>query len=668
MNFLAGADVVSAVACVAIVACAIWIRFLFIRQAAPLRVDHHYWLLAAAGFRRGDGLRARSDGRFLLEPREQAYPPIFGWCLSHLPKRVLSGTGAVWLCQLADAAALGIGVALGVWLGLGWPGLLVLLAATLFAPTLVAYNTQLNPRSLGNLFLMAKMASEVAAVGMAGPWSWLFWAIAVAAAAAVWLTHKMTTQLMLVLWLPWAVALGSGAPALVVLAGLLLAAVIAGPSAMLFQLAAHLDIVRFWSRNWPYLGLNAVAHSPIYGQPTAERHGAFHKPGLAGCLSHFRLILGYAPAMLLMPLMLMLPGLPSAPAWLVVWTVGTLVWAMATSMVPSLKGLGAGSLYIYFGVIPSALWLGLAADHGHLLAIAATAATAAISSASLVLGWRQRQSRSVKVEDGYENLVARLRAIPNARLAVIPLTSADPIAAQTSHSVLWGAHGYGFDQLEPIFPRITRPLGETFARYGIHRLVWNANWWPEAEARLSQEMTLDGVERYGAWRTAAIRDLPRAPPPKVCKLLRHRAGVEAPDATETTLGRAIDDAGRGEAERSLGGAHAKRRATTVVVDGRDPWRFLRLYGQLRHLGPDIVDCRAAGITGLIVANLAGIPHRVVAAPKSEIERRFVSSGLAKVAPPYASPTSSSDEDLCDFFGSWFADDHTATSQDCDDAK
>ena len=649
MNVLTGADVVSAVACVAIIACAIWTRALFIRQAAPLRVDHHYWILAAASFCRGDGLRARSDGRFLLEPREQAYPPIFGWLLSHLPQRVLSGTGGVWLCQLADAAALCIGVALGVCLGLGWPGLLVLLAATLFAPTLVAYNTQLNPRSLGNLFLMAKMASEVVAVGMAGPWSWLFWAIAVAATAAVWLTHKMTTQLMLVLWLPWAVALGSGAAALVVLAGLLLAAVITGPAAMLFQLAAHLDIVRFWSRNWPHLGLNAVAHSPIYGTATAERRGAFHKPGLAGCLWHFRLILGYAPAMSLVPLTLMWPGTPPAPAWLIVWTVGTLAWAMATSMVPSLKGLGAGSHYIYFGVIPSALWLGLAVDQGHPFAVALVAATAVVSSASLVLGWRQRQSRSGQVEDGYEDLVARLRTIPTARLAVIPLASADPIAAETPHSVLWGAHGYGFDQLEPIFPRITRPLGETFARYRIHRLVWNANWWPEAEVRLSHEMTLVGVESYGVWRMAEIRDLSMAPPPTVCRLLRHRAGVEVPAVTDTAYAKSSDAAGRGDAERFPRAALTKSRATTIVVDGRDPWRFLRLYRQLRRLGPDIVDCRTAGMTELIVANLAGVPHRVVAAPKSQTEQRLVRSGLAKVAPPHASLASSTDDDLCDFY-------------------
>lgn len=601
----------ASIALAVLFALAVWTRHLFIRQASPLRVDHHYWLMAAAAFRRSSRLPIIADGRYLLEPREQAYPPFFGWLLSRLPARWLDGSASVWLCQVADLAALAVSVLLGFGLGFGWPGMLALVATVLFAPTLIAYNTQLNPRSFGNLLLVIKMVAEVAAASASGPTLWALSAIAVAAAAGIWLSHKMTTQLMLALWLPWALAVGTPLAAAGPMLALVLAGAVAGPGPMLYQLAAHVDIVRFWSRHWPHLGLYSIAQSPIYGDRVGDRSAAFHKPGWRGVVGHMRLIFGYAPVLVLLPVLLL--ASIDVPSWLVVWSLGTLAWAIATALAPSLKGLGAGSLYAFFGVVPAGLWIGLAVESGHPLALVVFATAMAVSGVSLVLGWRQRQSRKA-VEDGYAALLQRLRQGPVERVAVFPVTSSDAIAAETRHRVLWGAHGYGFELLEPIFPIVAAPLSQTFARYRITRLVWNEAWWPDAAARLSGEMRLENLETFGTWRTVSIAGLPRPPAIEICRLVRARD--------------AITDGARppamvADSQQAAPGSGAAR-SVTLRVSG---WRLAHAYRELRRLGPDIADCRGAGALALVVANLAGVPHRLTSPPRTWLERQLAEGGL-----------------------------------------
>jgi hypothetical protein len=588
---------------------ATWTRHVFIRQAAPLRVDHYYWLLAANVYREARKLPISFDGRYLLEPRQQSYPPLFGWLLSRLNADTLKSSRSVWLCQAVDATALALGAALGLWFGIGAIGIIALIATVAFAPTLVAYNTQLNPRSFGNLFLIAYFAAQVLATATTGGAAWGWWAIAVGAATAVWLTHKMTTQLMIALWIPFAISLGQplawASPAL----GLLLAAALVGPGAMLYQLIAHVDIVRFWSRYWPYLGVHAIRQSPIYGGNDAERPGAFHLPGIRGLLTHLRLVFGYLPIMALLPLLAILG--PPVPAWLMVWTLGTLVWALATALVPPLKGLGAGSLYMFFGAVPAGIWIAIAVESGHPLAFAAIILTTLVSVAALYMGWRQRSRRSPTSDDGFSRLLERLNEMNPERVAVLPLLSVEAIAAGTRHRVLWGAHGYAFDLLTPIFPVVVRPLSETFARYGISRVVWSDTWWPGAEERLAREMKLEAIEAFGSWRMAAVTDLPAPPPVRVCRLVR--------------------GGGPGEARAPTTEPGCSERVDMKALAIGDAW-LPSFYRQLRALAPDVVDCREVGPAALVVANFAGVPHRLVLPPKTWLERELVAGGLAAAIP------------------------------------
>jgi hypothetical protein len=610
-----------ALATLTVALASIWVRWLFIRQGAGQRVDHHYWLLAAEAFRRASRLPIELDGRYLMEPRAQAYPPLFGWLLARLPPALLASSRCVWVSQAADGLAALIVIALGLWMGIGWTGALVIVATLSISPILVSYNTQLNPRSFGNLFLVAMLACEVVAVNLPLHTAWPMWALAMLLAAGVWLTHKMTIQLMLALWLPWAIALGSGWAVLVPVMGLALAAAVAGPGAMLYQLAAHVDIVRFWTRNWSYLGIHPIRHSPIYGQPAAARSGALHAQGWRNVVAQLRLMVGYAPLLVLMPLAL--PFGQAAPAWLLVWSLGTLLWALATALWGRLKGLGSGALYLFNGVIPAALWAGLSVERDDAGALLAFGAATAISLVALGLGWRQRQARRGATEAQFEAILAYLRTQPPQRLAVFPLNAVDAVAAGTPHSVLWGAHGYSFDALEPIFPRVTQRLASTFARYRIGRVVWSSEFWPDAAAVLAAELELGETQEFGVWRTARVRGLPAAPRLRVAIVLdRSERSPGACDASASLAQGAEEFVLSLSAE---GGAWGSRVASLIG-----------LYRRLRQIGPHMVDCRRAGLGALIAANFAGIPHRVFRPPLTLLERRLAGGGLAsQLLPPDA---------------------------------
>ena len=121
------------------------------------RVDHYYWMLAAAAYREQRGLPVVLRDKYLLEEDTQAYPPLFGILLGRFGLDRW-GLGAVAALEILQAAAL-----VALMAALATPYEAIALAVALFAaaPVLVTYNTQLNSRIVGDLFLFALLSSEL---------------------------------------------------------------------------------------------------------------------------------------------------------------------------------------------------------------------------------------------------------------------------------------------------------------------------------------------------------------------------------------------------------------------------------------------------------------------------------------------------------------------------
>lgn len=481
------------------------VRAAFIRASAGSAVDHHYWILAANAYRQAGRLPVSIPNKYLLEDERQSYPPFLGWLLARFPQSWLTGWRPFALVQAADVATLLLLIAYAVHLGATMPAIAVLTLVYGTAPVLVAYNTQLASRAFGNLFFTASVLAQVKAstLPITNPeYVWWF-AGATLAAAAVIVTHKMTTQLMIALWPLWPLVLNDALIALVVPAGLGLSVLITGPRFTALQWRAHADIVAFWHRHRDALGAHAFEHSPVYGDPSRTGEKAFHKPGWLGVRSHAALAFGYCPLLWLAPMLLV--AVPPLPWWVLAWAGGAATVALFTLFVPALRCLGGGHLYLFNAVAPAALWWAGVPLAGDLVAVAGFTTGLVATGLALWRGYRRRLRAHSRADRGFQAAIEHLAKLPGGRVAVFPVTAADEVACRTPHAVLWGGHGYGFRRLEPIFPVIREPLSVVLQKNGCDWLLLDERYWPGGLQRLSPELRGAHVTSFGTWNLLTLR-------------------------------------------------------------------------------------------------------------------------------------------------------------------
>lgn len=479
-------------------------RLAFIRVAAHSRVDHYYWLMAARAYRQMEQLPARIPAKYLLENEEQAYPPFFGWLLARFSEESLRRL-APYLSTIADSLVLLAIISFLSLQGVSLAGILAAVAVYLLAPVLINYNTQLNSRVFGQLFLVVSLLSQVGATFALTEWGGLaLWILATITAALVILTHKMTTQLMLFMWPFWAFYLDSSMGWFIPPLGILLATVVTGPRFALYQWRGHWDIVRFWYRHWRQLGAHQFLHSPIYGDPSRLCESAFHRPGWQGVWQHLRKVIAYAPANLIL-IAYFLATPMSFPIWLIVWLMATYLFSLLTLFVNPLKCLGGGHYYIFNAVAPGAMGWAYASNLSPSSFMTWFLVALALNIVALYFAWHIVAGRKFGLDHDLQAIIARLRDIPKGNVAVFPLTAAESVAFHTPHAVLWGGHGYGFCRLEGFWPVVDQPLSPFLKKNRIGFIVWNEEYFPKAESVLHAEgMRLKLLAQEGKWRLARI--------------------------------------------------------------------------------------------------------------------------------------------------------------------
>ena len=465
------------------------------------RVDHYYWMLAADAYRTQRGLPVRIADKYLMEDETQAYPPLFGILLGrwHLDRW---GNAAVVGLELAQAAVL---IVFTTAFHASVPAILLAVSIYAAAPVLVSYNTQLNSRILGDLFLFSMLVAEACAVFVVQSRSGdlALWTFAAVMTALVCMTHKMTLQLYAVLLLPWCWALRTATPLAVMAAGGALYLAFVGPRFAAYQFRAHWDIVRFWNRHWRRLGGHQFRDSPIYGG-SAPCVSCFHRGGVRGAIKHLRTVVSYAPVNVALPVASFLTG-SWPPAWVVTWLGVTYIWVFATLFVPTLRSLGGGHLYVFNAVAPGAAYVAWLPDNA--LTVSVLGAGAILTIVSLALAYRVVRGRFAARDAMFDRAASALAAMPRGRVAVFPLQNAEAIAAMTPHAVLWGAHGYGFSRMEGFFPVLTEPLSNVIRRYGITLVLADDRFWSVAESLSREGLRIADEQMFGPWRLTRLADM-----------------------------------------------------------------------------------------------------------------------------------------------------------------
>jgi hypothetical protein len=162
------------------------------------------------------------------------------------------------------------------------------------------------------------------------------------------------------------------------------------------------------------------------------------------------------------------------PTYLLLWLLLPCAFACLTSLVPALKCLGAGYLYMYNTSLICSLLLALAYFYTRdpqfsslFLGVALTLNVLGL----LVYYWECTRNARTRVDDSLDQMLKQLSAREPSVVMCIPSNWHEVVAYKTKHAVLWGGHGYGFKRFEPIWPRLLISFPEITRRYGVRYLL-----------------------------------------------------------------------------------------------------------------------------------------------------------------------------------------------------
>lgn len=479
----------------------ILIRVRFVNISSRDAVDHFYWILVARLFRGRFKLPLKMDGKYLLEDDRLSYPLGFGFFLSRFSENFLRSPKSNYITLTIDLTVLLLLFVLGVAIGLNGIGLGAVVLVYGIAPVLVSYNTQLTSRSLGNLFLICSLIFQTLAAKYDFGFNLLFGFLGVVALAAVFATHKMTTQFYLFLLPGWFYSIMSfGEHAFFIAIGspffaLLLLISVTGFKQQKLQWMAHREIISFWYRNWPFLGAHQFRDSPIYGTEKVKIFSRFHLPGMRGVVSHCSLLFAYLPLAFFLPITLLVT--PPPADLIFIPAIFAVVIAASTLLIPQLKCLGGGHLYMFNAVPFVSIWWGmlLSEHYTSFVVVLSFVVGVCLTLVCLFIGAKRRALRDKDKKNKIGPLIEYLSNMPKHNVAIFPVQHAEKIALETPHSVFWGAHGLGFKKIEPYWPVMRKELGQSMRTYGIKTTILDLDFWPEGETMFARE-TGDKCPQY----------------------------------------------------------------------------------------------------------------------------------------------------------------------------
>jgi hypothetical protein len=454
MNYLA-----VAVAAPAAAAAFFLLRLLPIWKVRSRGCDAYNILLCAEAVRRTKRIPPRIDGLFLLEEPEQWYPPVFFVVAALLPQKWLNEK--FWLVNqcvdLLNAALL-----LGIVSVLVGP---VLGAAVVVGYAMVAGLVQefaaLNTRPLGLLVVNLVLVTGYLATQDV---RWI--PVVLFCGVVLVYSHKLSAQLV---WfaLPVLALVTCDLRWLALLPAIYLAAFLVWPRGFRRLMQSHFAIVRFWHRNWPWLGAHAVRQSPIYGDSvTCDEF--YYKWRTGTEFAYFKQMLhqnyfvvpalfGSALSGVREPWLLFLVG----------WIASVYIAACAVHFIRQLRAIGLGQQYVKFALFPSILATALMMSSERtslaFLVVVAGAVVLTIRQYVLVavqLKNTELDSSGLRTPE-FERVLIELAKDNRARILVLPVQLCDLVAYTTRRPVYWGTHAQIFDQrLEAFFPVLRRSLSE----------------------------------------------------------------------------------------------------------------------------------------------------------------------------------------------------------------
>ena len=469
-------------------------------------VDHWFW--------KGYIEKYRTTGQFppvlpqYLLDQHQWYPPLFPILLAKLPEAIFGKYSHI-LATFIDLIRLILLMLAAYWFTGRVNSVIAAGLVYSITPILISYNVQLNPRGLGALFLDVIVLLLVWLIWHDG--MFLGWALIMLVSGLVLLTHKMTTQLFWfssilssIVFLDWRLFM--------LVPSSIIMAIILSKGFYLKVLAAHWDIVRFWNNNWKWMLGHQILESPIYGKPEYETPTKYFHSGWKGFKHHLKFILGFNPwgwVIFIASIMYYGPNfshpITEEDLWMIQWLGIILLFIVLTTFVPFMRCLGNGYLYNYNAAFPASLlvamiWGGL--KHGAIIDNILAATSMACFIGIVFYFYKMKHSKTAKVDNDMDLAIKDLQKMPDGVVMCFPNHWHDLVAYKTKKKVLSGGHGFGFKLLEPIWPRLLRPISEIIADYKVKYILSYEGYLPE---HFINELPVDSLKSFGDYRLYSLK-------------------------------------------------------------------------------------------------------------------------------------------------------------------
>ncbi len=463
-------------------------------------VDNWFWKAYIEKYRR-DGNFPPMLQQFILD-KDQWYPPIFPLLMARLPRIIFDHYNYLIAIVIDMLRMLFVmGSVFCITEGRVAP---TLVAGTVYAvtPILISYNSQMNPRGLGALFLDIVIVLVLLLVWHAAP-LWL-WILAAIFSGLILLTHKMTTQLFWFLCLAFWALSGNWRILLLIPVSIIMALMLS-KGFYIKVLRAHWDIVTFWNRNWRWLSAHPILESPIYGVPGYETPTKYYRSGLIGLCRRALYLIGFNPwawSLLVAFFWMHMSGgyLRPEALWIIRWIEAILLFAVATTFISAMRCLGHGYLYTYNSSFPAALASGIiwgSAKHDVFVSIILLFTLFICVVVIAFYIQTLLKSKTLKVDSFMNNALERLRLLPEGVVICFPQHWHDVAAYKSGKHVLFGGHGYGYKLLEFIFPRLKVPISGVIRKHNVKYLFTYEGYLPK---NFISDLPCADIEEFGQYR------------------------------------------------------------------------------------------------------------------------------------------------------------------------
>jgi hypothetical protein len=449
----------------------IFIGSIYLRSVARLinrnfGIDTWYYLLYAEDLRQHKRLPA-SIPFYLLDKDKQFYPPGFPIFLSLFPKELLLRYH--WLINpFIDSLQ---ALLLYVFTFSVTSDLTISIFAVslyVFSPILITQSSNLNSRMFGSLLLTVILLSGYGFITTNNIWLFV---ICVLFGIILSFSHKMTMQQLIFLVIGFCIA-KLDFIYFFIFAVVLFFNFILGRKFYLNILRAHVEIVKFWSRNLPFLGAHQVYDSVLY-KKSLKANGMKCVQGLRGSRLYFNLEKVIIVSAFLVVILLFLISRHSSlkgVEMMFYWAFINYFTIFSTSFLPGLKNLGEGHKYLSYGVFPLSFLLayGIFSNLSYATAlIFLSVFVLANVFVSVYIIKVQSKNTLASVDNNLVLIFDTIKKMKKDNIMCLPFSKADAVAYFTRKKVLFGGHSLGWERLGDFWPVLKKSVEFFIEEYNI---------------------------------------------------------------------------------------------------------------------------------------------------------------------------------------------------------